>query len=330
MNVEMRSIEPLILTQDDILSVAPSLTDIIGIIEDTYAMDARGEVEVPTKIGVHPDYERSFLHAMPAWVSGARALGMKWISYYPGNSDRGYPDSTGLIVLNDPDYGVPVAIMEGMWITYARTTACAAVAAKHLAKPNVARLGLVGCGGLGTWSLNMLGALYPDLQEVYVASGRRESRESFCARMAAQGSWKLTPVDDVKDAVADMDIVVSSTPHLPDPPVKGEWWTPGTLAIPLDVLSGWDDNAFRMTDRLVTDGYQGLSRFVDPNRPDFRLPETWSSLADVVSGKVAGWQENQGRVMAIPTGVASTDMTLGWEIYRRAEANGIGTRIKLT
>ena len=70
--MELKSIEPLILTESDILSVAPSLMDIIGIVEDTYAMDARGEVEVPAKIGVHPDYERSFLHAMPAWVSGRR------------------------------------------------------------------------------------------------------------------------------------------------------------------------------------------------------------------------------------------------------------------
>ena len=161
-----------------------------------------------------------------------------------------------------------------------------------------------------------------------MASGRRQSGEDFCARMAAQGSWKLTPVDNAKDAVADMDIVVSSTPHLAEPPVKGKWWNPGTLVIPLDVLSGWDDEALGMTDRLVTDGYPVLSRFADPRRPDFRLPENWSSLADVVAGKEAGWREDQGRVMAIPTGVASTDMTLGWEIHRRAEASGIGTRIK--
>ena len=55
-----------------------------------------------------------FLHAMPAWVGGpTRALGMKWVSYFPGNFDRGLPDSTGIIILNDPDLGLPVASWKG-------------------------------------------------------------------------------------------------------------------------------------------------------------------------------------------------------------------------
>ena len=144
-----RSPELLLLDRADIEAVAPSLPEIVEVVEETYRMDGRGEVEVPVKVGVHPGRAHSFLHAMPAWVAGERALGMKWISYYPGNTARGFPDSSGLIVLNDPDHGHPVAIMEGMWITLVRTAACGAVAARYCARPEPARLGLVGCGGLG-------------------------------------------------------------------------------------------------------------------------------------------------------------------------------------
>jgi ornithine cyclodeaminase/alanine dehydrogenase-like protein (mu-crystallin family) len=70
---------------------------------------------------------------MPAWVNGAPALGMKWVSYFPGNFDRGLPDSTGIIILNDPEHGLPCCIMEGLYVTFLRTAACAAVAAKYLA-----------------------------------------------------------------------------------------------------------------------------------------------------------------------------------------------------
>ena len=111
----MRFPEQLLLDSADIAAVAPPLAEIVDMVEETYRMDGRGEVEVPLKAGVHPDHPHSFLHAMPAWVAGERALGMKWISYYPGNTERGYPDSSGLIVLNDPEHGLPVAIMEGMW-----------------------------------------------------------------------------------------------------------------------------------------------------------------------------------------------------------------------
>ena len=135
---------PLVLGEKEIAGVAPSLTEIIDIVEETLRMEARGKAEVPTKVGVHPDYPHSFLHAMPAWVKGAQALGMKWVSYYPGNSQRQLPDSTALIILNDPENGLPVAIMAGMRITYARTAACAAVAAKYLALRQVRRLGWLG------------------------------------------------------------------------------------------------------------------------------------------------------------------------------------------
>jgi ornithine cyclodeaminase/alanine dehydrogenase-like protein (mu-crystallin family) len=79
----------LILTRDDIVSVAPSLRAINDIIDDTYRMSGLGQAEVPVKMGVHPGRAHSFLHAMPAWVSGAEALGVKWVSYYPGMSSQG-------------------------------------------------------------------------------------------------------------------------------------------------------------------------------------------------------------------------------------------------
>ena len=255
---------------------------------------------------------------------------MKWVSYFPGNFERGLPDSSGIIILNHPDHGLPVAIMAGMWITYARTAACAAVAAKYLAPPHPTRLGLVGCGGLGHWSLRALSIVFPTLREVRVASRSKASREQFCAEMSAEGPWDLFPVDQIEDAVTGMDIVVSSTPKPLDPPVKGTWWEPRTLAIPLDVLGGWDDEAFRLTERLVTDNYDGLSHFKLKNRPSFQLPTHWSSLADVVIGKAPGRQRPDERLMAIPSGIASFDMTVGWEVYRRARAAGVGTKVQLS
>ena len=319
----------LILDRAAIEAVAPPLADIVELIEDTYRMDAAGEVESPTKIGVHPGPAHSFLHAMPAWVPGAGALGMKWISYYPGNSARGWPDSSGLIVLNEPEHGQPVAIMEAMWITLVRTAACAAVAARHCAKGAPKRVGLVGCGGLGYWSVRVFGAAFPGIEEFHVASRTKESRTRFCEENSGLGPWSLRPVDRVEDAVRDMDIVVSSVPQGTERALDGAWWSPGTLAIPLDVVSAWDDSAFARLDRLVTDNLDGLKVAVRQRRPDLALPDKLVSLADVVSGRAPGRIGAEERIMAIPTGVASVDMTLAWEIYRRARDAGVGSEIAL-
>ena len=319
----------LLLTRADIESVAPPLGEVVEIIEETYRMDGRGEADVPVKIGVHPGRPHSFLHAMPAWVAGDRALGMKWISYYPGNFERGYPDSTGLIVLNDPDNGLPLAIMEGMWITFVRTAACGAVAARHCVRGDPVRLGLVGCGGLGAWSLRVLSAVFPTLTDVHVASRTEASRRKFCADMAEEGPWTLTPVDAVEDAVRDMDIVVSSVPQGSERPLKADWWTPGMLAIPLDVVSAWEDEAFALIDRLVTDNDAGLRVATSQRRPGLRLPDETTAFGDIVLGRRPGRTGDAERIMAIPTGVGSVDMTLAWAIYRRAREAGIGAEVDL-
>jgi len=326
----IRHVEVTVLSAQDIEKAAPPRGDIIRIIEDTYRMAGRGEAEVPTKIGVHPDYPGSFCHAMPAWLPAARALGMKWIAYYPGNFARGLPDSTGIIVLNDPDTGMPVALMEGMWITYARTTACAAVAAKHLCNPDPRCLALIGCGGLGRWSLLMLSEVFPSLAEVRVASRTDQSRRDFCGRMASQERWSLRPVEKLEDAVRGADIVISSIPQGQDPPLRDEWWSAGAVAIALDVTAAWDAPSFERADRLVTDGYEALGRAAARHNPTLRLPEEYTELAHVVLGTSPGRLHMRERIMVVPTGVASVDMTLGWEIFRRARERGLGTLLLLT
>lgn len=327
----LKRIEVVVLGEQDIASVAPGRREIIEIIERTYRAAAAGAAEVPTKIGVHPDFPGSFCHAMPAWVGAGRALGMKWVSYYPGNMARGLPDSTGIIVLNDADIGLPVAVMEGMWITYARTAACAAVAARHLAPPRARRLGLLGCGGLGKWSLRMLSEVLPELAEVRVASRSRESRERFCRTMAAEGPWNLVPVDRNEDAVRECDVIVSSIPKSAKPEAREAWLSAGALVIPLDITGCWDNATFERTELLVSDGFESLARMASRTRPGLVLAEeAHVPLEDIVAGRARGRRSPGDRIVAVPTGVASVDMTLAWEIFRRARSARLGTKISLT
>jgi ornithine cyclodeaminase/alanine dehydrogenase-like protein (mu-crystallin family) len=292
-------VSALLLAESDIAALAPPLGEIVALVEDAYRMQARGEVEVPAKIGVYPRGPQTFLHAMPAWVKGVRALGVKWISFFPGNAERGAPDSTGIIVLNDPDSGLPLAVMEGMWITYARTGACAAVAARALSYRSPRRLGLVGCGGLGRWSLRAIGAVLPSIEEVFVASTRRETREAFCRSMRGEGGWRLTPVDEVRGAVEGMDIVVSSVPKLEVHPVLEAWWSKGALFVPLDVTGAWEDEIYAAADRIVCDGSETLAKAFARYRPNLALDAARIvSLQDVVAGAAHGRRAQSDRVLA--------------------------------
>ena len=314
-----------LLNEKNIRAVSPTLPEIVTLVEQAYRLDAEGKAEVPTKIGVHPARANTFLHAMPAWVGGSPAsLGMKWVSYFPGNLDRGLPDSTGIIILNDPEIGLPCCIMEGMYVTFIRTAACAAVAAKYLAPRPPKTLGLIGCGGLGLWSLRTLAATFPTIEQVFVSSRTRNSREAFCAQMTQEAKCNVTPVDDPLQAVRDMDIVVTSLPPGEAKPVSGDALAPGTLLIPLDIVNSWQDSVLSSIDRVAADNPANFAAQVESKRATaFPALKKTQRTQDVVAGKVPRSSASDRNLVAV-CGIASTDVVVGWEIYRRARTANVG------
>ncbi|MGE4056727.1 MAG: hypothetical protein AB7F99_18200 [Vicinamibacterales bacterium] len=318
-----------LLSESDVRATGLSLNEIVALTEQAYRLDAQGRVEVPTKIGVHPSYPNSFLHAMPAWVDGARALGMKWVSYFPGNFDRGLPDSTGIIILNHPDNGLPVCIMEGMYVTFVRTAACAAAAVKHIRPSQPRRLGLIGCGGLGLWTLRTMTAVFPSIEEVFVASRTAASRETFCAELASECSARLMPVNEVRSAIENMDVIVSSVPPTDDPPVRPEWLSSGSIFIPLDVVNSWRDGVIAATTRVVSDNPPHFKRQIEDKRSS-ALDEIKDnvSLQQILAGSVPKAKPND-RTFGVVSGIASTDVVIGWEIYRRARDANLGVQFSM-
>ena len=98
--------ELLYLSHSDVVSAGLGMAEIIAALEGMFREKAEGRVEMPPKIGIHtmPD---AFIHAMPASIPAQKAAGMKWVGGYPDNSKRGLPYITGLLILNDPETGVP-------------------------------------------------------------------------------------------------------------------------------------------------------------------------------------------------------------------------------
>ena len=127
--------ELLYLSQHDVKSLNLTMKEVIEALDMGFRLRGQGKTEMPAKIGVHSVTD-AFIHAMPAHVQGV-ATGLKWVSGYPENPKRGLPYITGLLVMNDPTTGVPIAVMDCAWITATRTGASAAIsAAAPNAKPS--------------------------------------------------------------------------------------------------------------------------------------------------------------------------------------------------
>jgi ornithine cyclodeaminase/alanine dehydrogenase-like protein (mu-crystallin family) len=318
----------LYLSRADVASAGPTMPEIIAALESMFHEKGEGRVEMPPKIGIHtmPD---AFIHAMPAAIAGQNAAGMKWVAGYPDNSKRGLPYITGLLILNDPETGIPIAVMDCTWITAQRTGAATAVAAKYLARPESATVGILGCGVQGRSNLEALQVLFP-LKKVYAYDTHSDRAAAYAQEMYTRCGISTMPVSDPKQAVVNSDIVVTAGPILrrPHATIQPGWLAKGSFASLVDFDSYWHPDALREADKFVTDDIPQLHHYRDIGY--FKdIPPIHADLGELVTGRKPGRQSPGERAMACNLGLALDDMAVAPLIYGRAREKNIGSWLTL-
>jgi ornithine cyclodeaminase/alanine dehydrogenase len=240
---EIRSF--LYLSRADVEAVGLAMEEIIASVERVFQEMGKGGVEMPPKPGIHTR-PNAFIHAMPASIPSLGAAGMKWVSGYPGNQSKGLPYISGLLILNDPETGLPLAVMDCTWITAKRTGAATAVAAKYLARKDSRSVGIIACGVQGRSNLEALACLFR-IQTVKAYDLHPEIAKQFAREMGNRLHLEIEPVPELAGAVKQMDIVVTSGPILkdPEPAIKAGWLSEGGFASLVDFDSSWQVDALR-------------------------------------------------------------------------------------
>ncbi|MCX6094616.1 MAG: ornithine cyclodeaminase family protein [Candidatus Bipolaricaulota bacterium] len=289
---------------------------------------AAGRVEAPPKLGVHPTRD-SFLHAMPAHVPGRRATGMKWIGAFPENRTHGVPQISGVIVINDDDTGLPLAILDARWVTAKRTAAASALAARHLARPDASKVGILGCGVQGRSHLVALCAEFR-IEEVVAYDPSEEARTLYAEEMREHTGVRVCPSAVPRDAVEGRDVVVTAGPiaRTPYATIEAGWLPEGAFAAAVDYASAWSAGALATFDRIYTDDIPQLeAQQREGYFPD--LPAPYADLGQVVVGAKRGRTTGKDRIMACLLGLAAEDVVVGRLVAERAVAKGIGTWLPL-
>lgn len=318
----------LYLSRADVEAVAIDMADIIALLERMFREKSEGRTEMPPKPGIHtlPD---SFLHAMPAHIPAMRSAGLKWVAGYPENQRLGLPYISGLLVLNDPDTGLPLTVMDCTWITAERTAAASAVAARYLARPDSKIVGVLGCGVQGESHVRALQVVLP-IERIVAYDPDPGVLERFTMDVRAASELEVTPVTDPRRAVTGCDVVVTAGPILREPhaTIRAGWLDPGSFATLVDFDSYWHADALRESDKFCTD---------DPNQLDYYrhegyfrdIPPIHAELADLVAGTRPGRETPEERTFACNLGIALEDMAIAPEIYHRAKARNLGTPLPL-
>ncbi len=191
---------------------------------------------------------------MPAFIPKMGAAGMKWVSGFPENYKRGLPYITGLLILNSPETGVPLAVMDCTWITEVRTATATAVAAKYPARRDSHMVAIIGCGVQGRSNLQALDAVI-DIELVKAYDIKDEILAGYVQEMGASLGIEIRPAPSPQEAIVDADIVVTATPILkePKPVIEAAWLKEGLLGVPLDFDSYWRPEALGLVDKFCVD-----------------------------------------------------------------------------
>ncbi len=232
----------------------------IPIVRDAMIAFSRGETQQLLRSILTLSDGRMF-GVMPGALGAHAPFGAKLISVFRENAGPQRPSHQGVVVLFDPESGAPVCILDAGEITAIRTAAASAAATAVLARPDAARLAIIGNGEQADSHARAVSKVRK--LESIIVWGRSPERARACvARIQGAFDIPLSVATDVQQAVAGADIVCTVT-AASEPVVKGEWIRPGahlnvvgsSYAGPAEI-----DNELVARSRFFVDSREGVLR----------------------------------------------------------------------
>jgi ornithine cyclodeaminase len=323
----------LLLTENDVRAVL-SMPDLIGAMEHALTEYSSGRVAQPVRQILTVGGE-NFFAVMPAAANDPAAAGAKLVTVYHGNHARGLPSHLATILLIDHATGATTALLDGRYITEARTAAVSAVSAKHLARADAHVLALIGSGVQARSHLAALRHVR-SITDVRVWSPNAGRRDQFAEAMSAEHGIAVRATPDATTAAAGADIIVLATAS-PVPVIRDEDVAPGTHVCAV--------GACRPDQREMPTALVARSRVYVDSRAgalkeagDILLPigegaidagHLAGELGELLLGRVPGRDRPDTVTIFKSLGMAIEDVVAADLAVRRAEARGLGQRFAL-
>lgn len=298
----MSNKQPLFLNEDQVRQHL-RMVDLIPAMEKALIVFSSGKVTQPVRSVIKVDPPGGFLGLMPA--STPEGLGLKAVTFYPSNAERGIPTHMATIFLVDPQTGAPLAIMDGRLITEMRTAAVSAAATNLLASPDAKILAILGSGVQARSHVEAL-RLVRQFEEVRVWSPTNEHAKQFAEEIGATAM-------SAEEAVRGADVVVTVT-NSKTPVLKGSWLKSGCHVNAIGACRpDWrelDDEA--MTNVVFVDSREGTMK----ESGDIILSgaKIYAELGEALAGKIPA-RSNETTVFK-SLGMAVEDIAAAMLVYR--------------
>lgn len=324
----------VIVNQDEVPRLLP-MDECVQVMEEVLADLARGECQLPLRQIMWLPQKRGALGLMPCYWKSANLVGLKAVTFFPGNEGTEYDSHQGAVMLFDGERGRLLAIIDATSITAIRTAAVSCVATKLLARENATFLAILGSGVQAGVHLEAM-RLCRSIAGVRVFGRSIEHAERFAAQAQERHGLPVAAVRSAREAVEEADIVCTTTSSR-EPVLQGRWIKPGTH---INAIG----SSVAFARELDADAVHIARLFVDRRESalneagDFLLAKEEGAVGDdhilgeigeLLLGRVEGRTSSDQITLFKSVGLAVEDLASAFHVYKRAIQSAVGTTVPL-
>jgi ornithine cyclodeaminase/alanine dehydrogenase-like protein (mu-crystallin family) len=319
---------PVLMNESDVRAVLP-MDDLIAAMEMALNQFSAGAARQPLRTIVEAGHHGLY-GVMPAYLDDPPALGTKLVSVYHGNPARGLTSHLATIVLHDPETGELLAVMDGRYITEARTAAVSAASARHLARRETRVLAILGTGVQARSHADALTRVRR-FDEIRIWGRTPARAAALAAELAPRLRVRVDAVPTAKDAVDGADVIALTTASR-EPVLERAWVRDGAHICAVGACRPGEreiDTATVKAARVFVDSRVGAlaeaGDLVIPIREGaFDASHIAAELGDVFGGRAEGRRSDADITLFKSLGMAVEDVAAARLAFERASERGIG------
>jgi len=300
-----------------------TMQECIEVMEKMFRSLGTGETAQPLRSFMWLPGKKGLLGMMPGYDTSVGIMGIKLISVFHGNRDKGYPSHQGVVILFDANHGQPLMIFDASEITSLRTAAVSALATKLLSRQDAEVLSIVGSGEEAERHIESI-LLVRTIRQINIWSRNEKNATRLASRVSERHNVPVVVSKNAEEAVKDTDIICTVTSS-PEPVVMGNWISRGAhinaVGSSTPLARELDTNAV-LKSKLYTDCYESILN----EAGDFLIPKKEGAVTDshirgdlgeLLLGTKRGREDKDEITLFKSLGIASEDISLCWHIYQK-------------
>jgi 2,3-diaminopropionate biosynthesis protein SbnB len=337
----MSKAEFIYLSQEDVIAAGGlNMEKCMGAVEEALACHARGDMVLPSKTVVRwgdaeTEATRGRMNAMPSYLGGKiDKVGIKWIGSSPLNPKNHHlPRASAILILNDPETKLPLAIMDSTIISAMRTGAAGGVGIKYLARKDSRIMGIIGAGVQARTQAMAAKVVFPKLGKILIYDILPARSKNWCEEMSKELNTPCSSATSAEEAVKESDFFVTvTTAH--SPIVKADWVKGGHTFIH---MAGYEDEVavVKRADKLVLDSWtevrhRGLQTvYLAYEQGLITEKDIYAEIGEIIVGRKKGRENDQEFIYYNTVGMGIEDVAFGSVVLEEAKKKGIGITLPL-